>query len=262
MHVPVGRPGTDGAPLVITRVVLRALARAPPRHGHTPCRLPRRRASPAPASSRTGLLRRPPQPSRASAAPSTTGPAFRHPPQPGLGVSGSSRRPGPPGAVAAPTGPPPRPHPPQAPSRRPRPLISAPTHPRGPVTSALPRPPTATRPPSAPRPRAPVFDSGPGLRLPSTDSVTFSRPHAGDREVVPILSTAHPGERPSDQLNRLWIGGQTISTDCGQSGDPQAVHRVVHGLPTGRGRLSPVITSFSTWLSTVRQRDALPHRAE
>jgi hypothetical protein len=101
-----------------------------------------------------------------------------------------------------------------------------------------------------------------GLRPPSTDSVTFFRPHLGDWEVVPILSTGQAVEESSGQVSRLWIRGRTISTACGRRAGPQAVHQVVHGQPTGCARLSPAIPSFSTPLSTVRQHNAPPHRVE
>jgi hypothetical protein len=100
------------------------------------------------------------------------------------------------------------------------------------------------------------------LRPPSTDSVTFWRPHPGDRKVFPIVSTGAAVERPSDQVSPLWIRGRRLSTDCGRRKDPQGVHEVVHRRPTGWGRLSPAIPSFSTPLSTVRQRDAPDHRVE
>jgi hypothetical protein len=100
------------------------------------------------------------------------------------------------------------------------------------------------------------------LRPPSTDSVTFRRPHPGDWEVVPIVSTGAAVERPSGQVNPLWIRGRRLSTDCGRRKDPQGVYGVVHRRPTGLSRLSPVIPSFSTPLSTVRQLDAPSHRVE
>jgi hypothetical protein len=100
------------------------------------------------------------------------------------------------------------------------------------------------------------------LRPPSTDSVTFWRPHPGDRKVFPIVSTGAAVERPSDQVSPLWIRGRRLSTDCGRRKDPQGVHEVVHRRPTGWSRLSPAIPSFSTPLSTVRQRDAPDHRVE
>ncbi len=100
------------------------------------------------------------------------------------------------------------------------------------------------------------------LRPLSTDSVTFFRPHPGDREVVPNCVHRHPPENPSPQLSGLWNRGRRISTGCGRSSDPQAVHEVVHGQPTGSGQLSPMIGGFSTWLSTVRQRGAPGHRVE
>jgi hypothetical protein len=100
------------------------------------------------------------------------------------------------------------------------------------------------------------------LRPPSTDSVTFWRPHPGDRKVFPIVSTGAAVERPSDQVSPLWIRGRRLSTDCGRRKDPQGVHEVVHRRPTGWSRLSPVIPSFSTPLSTVRQRDGPAHRVE
>jgi hypothetical protein len=101
-----------------------------------------------------------------------------------------------------------------------------------------------------------------GLRPLSTDSVTFWRPHPGDREVVPIVSTGVTVERPSDQVSPLWIRGRRLSTDCGRRKDPQGVREVVHRRPTGWSWLSPAIPSFSTPLSTVRQRDAPDHRVE
>lgn len=101
-----------------------------------------------------------------------------------------------------------------------------------------------------------------GLRPSSTDWASFFRPHLGDWEVVPIPSTGQAGEGSSGQVSSLWIRGRRISTGCGRRNDPQAVHSVVHGQPTGWSRLSPAIPSFSTCLSTVRQRDAPRHRVE
>lgn len=146
--------------------------------------------------------------------------------------------------------------------RRPKPARSPPEARSERTRSTSRAPPADPRRRFKPAGRPPAVRIPAGLRPPSTDSVTFFRPHPGDWEVVQIVSTGPAGEGPSVQVRCLWIRGQKISTGCGQIRDPQAGDEVVHRQPTGWGRLSPAITSFSTPLSTVRQRNAPPHRVE
>ncbi len=110
--------------------------------------------------------------------------------------------------------------------------------------------------------------AGEGVRLRrrtrvfSTDVGTISRPQAGDCWTVPSVSTGHPGERGSPEVRRVWICGKPSSTGCGQHFVHRASRSVVHCPPTAQPALCTALATFSTPLSTVRQRDTLSHRTE
>ncbi len=122
-------------------------------------------------------------------------------------------------------------------------------------------PPLTATPPRPLVPPLPVRFPG-GLRVLSTDSATFFPPHGGDSGVVQILSTGEGVWTRSWLVRWLGISGKLLSTGCGELFVHRPPGRLVHRVRSAAHRERVVVHSFSTGLSTVRQRNTRSHQGE